>query len=64
MTSKYLLGASLKKFKEFQTNRVYLSETYKLKAGVGNAFTTYAWSTVSANVFRGLIVRISNCQEV
>lgn len=51
VTSKYLLGASLKKFKEFQTNRVYLSETYKLKAGVGNAFTTYAWSTVSANVF-------------
>lgn len=49
VTSKYLLGASLTKFKEFQAGKVYPWETYKLKAGIGNVFATYPWSTIDTN---------------
>lgn len=48
-TVKYLLGASLSKFKEFYTGKVFLWENYKLKAGIGNSFTTYPWSTINGS---------------
>ncbi len=51
-TVKYLLGASLSKFKEFYTGKVFLWENYKLKAGIGSSFTTYPWSTINgSNIF-------------
>jgi YD repeat-containing protein len=46
-TVKYLLGASLSKFKQFYTGKVFLWEHYKLKAGIGSSFTTYPWSTIN-----------------
>ena len=51
VTNKYLMGASLVKFKEFQTGKVFQWETYKLKAGMGNIFTSYPWSTITSNIF-------------
>lgn len=48
-TVKYLIGASLTKFKEFYTSKIFLWETYKLKAGIGNSFTIYPWSTIDGS---------------
>lgn len=48
-TVKYLLGASLSKFKEFYTGKVFLWENHKLKAGSGSSFTTYPWSTINGS---------------
>ncbi len=50
-TKKYLLGASVSKFKEFSIGKISNWENYKLKSGIGNLFTNYNWTEVISQSF-------------
>lgn len=43
--SKFILDGFLLKYKEFSTDKVYLDEVWKFKAGIGSAFENYNWSS-------------------